>query len=70
MAYIAGVEQPITKKLSLILDYTSGNHPNGLLISGFSYKLPSNIIFVSGYQIPNNRHTARKGFVIEVVKNF
>ena len=69
VAYIGGIEQPITKKLSLILDYTSGNHPNGLLISGFSYKLPSNIVLVSGYQIPNNRHTARKGFVIEVVKN-
>ena len=70
VAYIGGIEQPITKKLNLILDYTSGNHPNGLLISGFSYKLPSNIVLVSGYQIPNNRRTARKGFVIEAVKNF
>ena len=70
VAYIGGIEQPITKKLSLILDYTSGSHPNGLLISGFSYKLPLNIIFVGGYQIPNNRLIARKGFVVEVVKNF
>ena len=70
VAYIGGIEQPITKKFNLILDYTSGSHPNGLLISGFSYKLPSNIIFVGGYQIPNNRSTARKGFVIEMVKNF
>ena len=69
VAYIGGIEQPITEKLNLILDYTSGNHPNGLLISGFSYKLPSDIILVSGYQIPNNRRIARKGFVIEVVKN-
>ena len=70
VVYIGGIEQPITKKLNLILDYTSGNHPNGLLISGFSYKLPSNIVLVSGYQIPNNRRTARKGFVVEAVKNF
>lgn len=70
VAYIGGVEQPITKKLNLLLDYTSGNHSNGLLIGGFSYQLPANLIFISGYQIPNNRQSAKKGFVIEVAKYF
>ena len=70
VSYIGGIEQPITKKLNLLLEYTSGKHPAALLIGGFSYRLPLNWIFIGGYQIPNNRHIAKKGVVIEIVKYF
>ena len=70
VSYIGGIEQPITKKLNLLLEYTSGKHPAALLIGGFSYRLPLNWIFIGGYQIPNNRHIAKKGTVIEIVKYF
>ena len=69
VSYIGGIEQPVTKKFNLLVEYTSGKHPNALLIGGFSYILPANWVFIGGYQVPNNRHVAKKGFVIEVVKN-
>ena len=69
VSYIGGIEQPITKKFNLLLEYTSGKHPNALLIGGFSYILPVDWIFIVGYQVPNNRHVAKKGFVIEIIKN-
>lgn len=70
-AFIAGVEQPVTKKLSLIGDWYSGNeHWAGYLITGFSYALPKNTTLYAGYQIPNSPQVGTNGFVIELAKIF
>ena len=70
-AFIAGVEQPITKKFSLIGDWYSGNeHFAGYLITGFSYAFPNNTTLYCGYQIPNSPQVGNNGFVIEMAKIF
>lgn len=67
--FIAAVEQPVTKKLSIIGDWYSG-HENftGFLIVGFSYKLPEDTALYAGFQIPNSSANGHSGFVIEVSK--
>lgn len=70
ISYIGGIEQPVTQKLSLIIDYYSGKHSYGFLISGFSYMFNPKLILYAGYQIPNNRKVGDNGFVIELAKFF
>lgn len=70
VCYIAGLEQPVTKRLSLVMDWHSGKHANGFLIPGFSYDLGRKTVLWAGYQIPNNRANGNKGFVIELSKIF
>lgn len=70
-AFIAGVEQPVTKKLNLIGDWFSGSeHWAGYLITGFSYAFPKNTTLYAGYQIPNSPQVGNSGFVIELAKIF
>lgn len=70
-AFIAGIEQPVTKKLNLITDWYSGSeHFAGFLITGFSYALPKNTTLYAGYQIPNSPQVGTSGFVIELAKIF
>lgn len=68
ICYIGGLEQPITKKLSLIMDYYSGKHSSGFFIPGFSYVLNPDLTIYSGYQIRNNKNNGKNGFVIELAK--
>lgn len=71
LSFIAGVEQPVTKKFSLIGDWFSGTeHWAGYLITGFSYALPKNTTIYAGYQIPNSPNVGNNGFVIELGKIF
>ena len=70
-AFIAGVEQPVTKKLTLLSDWYSGSeHWAGYLITGFSYAFPKNTTLYAGYQIPNTPRVGNSGFVIELAKIF
>lgn len=69
--FITAVEQPVTKKLSIIMDWFSGNeHFAGFLIPGVSYALPDNKMIFVGYQIPNSSKSGSSGFVIELSKIF
>lgn len=68
---IAGVEQPVTKNLTLQADwYSGGEHFAGFLIAGFNYKLPKNTTIYVGYQIPNTPRNGTSGFCIELAKIF
>lgn len=69
--FIGGVEQPVTKKLTLISDWYSGSeHWAGFLITGFSYAFPKDTTLYAGYQIPNTPQNGASGFVIELAKIF
>jgi hypothetical protein len=68
--FIGTYEQPMTKNFSLIGDWYSGTHANGLFIPGFSYAFPKQVTLYGGYQIPNNKASGRSGFVIELAKIF
>lgn len=71
LSFIAGVEQPITKKLSVIGDWYSGSeHWAGYLIVGTSYALPKNTTLYTGYQIPNGPNVGSAGFVVQLAKIF
>ena len=71
VCFIGGVEQPVTKKLTLLTDWFSGSeHFAGFLIPGFSYALPKNVTLYAGYQIPNTPKNGTSGFVIELAKIF
>ena len=70
-AFIAAVEQPVTKKFSLLGDWYSGSeHWAGFLILGGSYALPKNTTIYAGYQIPNSPRNGFPGFVLELAKIF
>lgn len=70
-AFIAAVEQPITKKFNLIGDWYSGDeHWAGFLIVGGSYALPKNTTIYAGYQIPNDPKFNTAGFVLQIGKIF
>lgn len=66
VCYIGAIEQPVTKKFGLQVEWHSGKHANGFLIPGFYYKFPKNIALWAGYQIPNNRANGDNGFVLEL----
>lgn len=70
-SFIGAIEQPVTKKLTLLTDWFSGSeHFAGFLITGFSYALPKNTTVYCGYQIPNSPRVGVSGFVIELAKIF
>lgn len=70
-SFIAGVEQPITKKFTALADWYSGQeHWSGYLIVGGSYALPKNTTVFMGYQIPNSATVGTGGFVFEIAKIF
>lgn len=71
VSFIAGIEQPVTKKMSLLGDWYSGNeHWAGYLIVGGSYALPKNTTLYAGFQIPNTPQVGSPGFVLQIAKIF
>ena len=66
---ISGIEQPITKNLSIVVDWYSGKHSNGFLIPGVAYTFKPFTLW-AGYQIRNKRANGDNGFVIEISKIF
>ncbi len=69
ISFIGGIEQPITKKISIVADYYSGTHALGFFIPGFSYSPNPDLSFFLGYQMPNNRRCGSQGFVFEFAKH-
>ena len=70
ISYIGGLEQPVTKKFALLVDYHSGKHSYGFLIPGFSYAFNPSLVLYAGYHIPNRRLNGDNGFTIELAKIF
>lgn len=53
LSVIAGIEQPITKNVSLIADWYSGTHSLGMFIPAVQVNWKRNI-FIVGWKIPND----------------
>lgn len=71
VSFIGAVEQPLTKKLTAMTEWYSGNEQwAGYLIVGGSYKLPKSTTLYAGYQIPNSPKVGSSGFIIQVAKYF
>ena len=69
VSFIGGIEQPVTKKFSIVMDWYSGKHSNGFFIPGFAYAFKHATLW-AGYQIHNNKENGNNGFVIEISKIF
>lgn len=69
VCFITAIEQPITKKVTLLADWYSGQeHFSGFLITGFSYALPKDKTLYVGFQVPNSSKNGNSGFVVEFAK--
>jgi hypothetical protein len=68
--FISGVEQPLTKTLSLMADWYSGNHSAGYLTAGGSISLHKNFTVFAGCQRPNTSRVGRPGLTLELAKIF
>lgn len=69
VAFIGGIEQPLTKNFGLQADWYSGKeHFAGFFIPGFYYVLPKDFTLYAGYQIPNSSQNGVSGFVIQLAK--
>lgn len=68
VGFIAGYEQPVTQRLSLLGDWYSGTHGSGFFIPGISYAFPKAISAYLGFQIPNNTRCGQSGLVFELSK--
>lgn len=70
VSFIAGIEQPITKKLMFVADWVSGTHDFAALAAGLQYNLNPNTALVLAYKIPNNRQSGSEAVIFELVKHF
>lgn len=68
--FIGGVEQPLTKSLSLMADWYSGSHSEGYLTAGGSVSLHKGFTVYAGWQRPNTSRVGRPGFTLELAKVF
>lgn len=62
---MAGVEQPITKRLAFMADWFSHDHVQGALISGFQYDFGM-LAVLAAYKLPNG-DLAKDAIVTELV---
>ena len=65
VSFIAGIEQPITKKFGFAADWYSGKHSNGFFIPGFYYYVKPKTIISGGYRLRNNKTNGGNGFILE-----
>lgn len=65
LSAMAGAEQPLTKHLSLVADWFSGNHAQGALIAGFQYDWGPQALLVA-YKRANG-DAAKDALVLEAV---
>lgn len=71
VAFMGAVEQPLTRELSLVLEYYSGTHAFGGAVAGVVYHNHRyDWVLVGGWRIPNNEQSGEPGVVLEVGKFF
>lgn len=66
---MVGVEQPITKKWSVVADWYSGAHDLAALIPAVQYNVnPRGDIIIMGAKIPNDFRRSGLAFIVEFTK--
>lgn len=63
---MAGVEHPVTRRVSLIADWYSGRHDLAATIPAIQFNLPHEAVFIAGYKIPNPGAPGGHALVLEV----
>lgn len=62
---MVGVEQPLTKKFSLIGDWMSGTHDLAATIVATSWQMNKHFLLITGYKIPNNARSGKPALILE-----
>ena len=71
VCFIGGIEHPVNKELSIVLEYFSGTHDFAGIIPGLVYhNLKRDVVAVVAYRIPANSISGDSGFVFELGKYF
>jgi hypothetical protein len=71
VCFIGGIEHPVNKELSIVLEYFSGTHDFAGIIPGLVYhNLKRDVVAVIAYRIPANSISGDSGFVFELGKYF
>ncbi len=67
---MVGIEQPLTKKISLVTDWFTGTHDLGASIFGVSYQPDPSFLVISGWKMANNARSGKSAFMVEVAYIF
>lgn len=66
VSLLAGLEQPVTKKVSLIVDWFSGNHDLGAVVPAIQWNATHSFIVIAGVKIPNGERGGVVSGLIEL----
>ncbi len=67
---MVGIEQPLTKKVSLVTDWFTGTHDLGASIYGVSYQPSPSLLVIGGWKMANNARSGKSAFMVEVAYIF
>jgi hypothetical protein len=67
---IAGIEQPVSKKFSLIADWFSGYHDLAALITAVQWNPTKELIVIAGAKIPNTPVAGPVALTVEITYDF
>lgn len=62
---MVGVEQPLTRKFSLVADWISGTHDLAATIVATSWQVNRQFLLITGYKIPNNARSGKPALILE-----
>ncbi|MCX6605551.1 MAG: hypothetical protein NTV52_18415 [Acidobacteria bacterium] len=67
---MVGVEQPLTKKVSLVADWFTGTHDLAAAIFGVSYQPRPDLLIITGWKAANNAGSGKPAMMLEVAYIF
>ena len=70
VSVLAGLEQPITKKLTMVADWMSGKHSFASLATGFQYNFNRKTALLLAYKLPNPSSGQTQAVIIEFILHF
>jgi hypothetical protein len=69
LAFMGGIEQPLTKHVGLLADWFSGTHEVAALITGFQFNIRHQVLIVA-YKHANNPESTNNALVLEAMIKF
>lgn len=67
---MVGVEQPLTKRWSVVSDWFSGRNDLGAAILALSWQKDKRTLIIFGYKVANNAASGKPAFMVEVARTF
>jgi hypothetical protein len=67
---MVGIEQPFTRRWSVVSDWFSGTNDLGAAIFALSWQRDKRTLIIFGYKVANNARSGQPAFMIEVARTF